>query len=138
MEPCRAISSWAYRLFLFARRRVWLATASTVQFALTAGCESPQSVVDPHGPQADSPVGLWWVIAALGVIIYVGGMLLLGAVLESELASPRDGRAFIIGGGIILPAVVVSGLFIITLFTLRDMAQPNEPVSVTIEVTGHH
>ncbi len=40
-------------------------------------------------------------------------------------------------GGIILPAVAVSGLFIFTLFTLRDMAQPNEPASVTIEITGH-
>lgn len=62
---------------------------------------------------------------ALGTAIYIGviGLLLIALFRRRDMREqPAEGRRFIIGGGIVLPVVVLTALFSLTIWTMRAPA----------------
>ena len=92
---------------------------------------------------------LWWVMFGLGVVIWVGVtlLLLLGLfrrrrVPEAYTRLPEDQRVrtvnlWILGGGIIMPTLVLIGLIALTVGTLRSIPAGTPSEGVVIEVIGH-
>jgi cytochrome c oxidase subunit 2 len=104
---------------------------------VVVACDGPQSVLDPYGPQARELAQLWWIMAAGAVVIW---LFVIGCAVYATRIQPgehRDfaGTAFIVGGGVALPLVVLSSLLIYSFLLAR------EPVATAgnglrIEVTG--
>jgi cytochrome c oxidase subunit 2 len=104
---------------------------------LLGGCGARTSVLSPAGPGAAHIATLWWVMLALGTVIFAGVLTLLLLALfrrRDDRAGPADGRRFIIGGGIVLPVAVLTALFSLTIWTMSALAA-REP-ELTVRVTG--
>jgi cytochrome c oxidase subunit II len=104
---------------------------------VVAACDGPQSALDPYGPRARELTELWWIMAAGAVVIW---LFVIGCAVYAARIQPgehRDfaGTAFIVGGGVALPVVVLSSLLIYSFLLAREpVATPGE--GLRIEVTG--
>lgn len=134
----------------FARR---LCRVAPLAAALLAGCgrESGQSTLHPAGPAAAEIAWLWWVMfGAFTTVFVLVLILLLCAVFrrpasvstaeDTEMpdpgpAPPLGRTGFIVGGGIVLPIVVLTPLFLLSLNTSASLRQPQS--ALTIRVVGH-
>jgi cytochrome c oxidase subunit 2 len=120
--------------------------------ALVAGCshDVSQSTLHPAGPAAAAIAWLWWVmLAAFTGVFFLVLVVLCGAIFRgpkrvdaSDARVPRRGsepplgrNGFIIAGGIVLPIVILTPLFLFSLQTSASLRQP--PEALTIRVVGH-
>lgn len=122
---------------------------------LLTGCggEINQSALNPAGPAAAKIAVLWWLMCAAFTVVFVFvlGLMLIAIFCRpppNSAASPDDGNSqargaapplgrtgFIVGGGIVLPIVVVVPLLIYSLETSRALRPPKGVF--TIQVRGH-
>lgn len=104
---------------------------------LLAGCAG--GALRPRGDAAESLARLWWFMLVAGgaVHLIVTVVMLVGVVRRRADAGNRDrtDRRFIVWGGIILPAAVLSALLSVTIITLQ--ALPKGQGTVDIQVIGH-
>ena len=129
------------------------ATSLALFAALVAGCggqapasrETP-SVLDPKGDGASiiaHELHLEFAIAAAVFVLVVG--LLIGIVIvrtrrdpdETTWADERSAYRWVILGGVLLPAVVLSVIVGVTVNDLTRLTDPPQRESLTIEVIGH-
>ena len=101
-------------------------------------CDGPQSAFTTGGAEAEQVLALWWTMAAGAVVIYA---LVMGcAVYATRVAPGRHpgfpGTAFIIGGGVALPVVVLAALLSYSFVLGRDLTRAPGPEALRIEVVG--
>jgi len=103
-----------------------------------AGCGGPQSALDPWGPQAER-------ISELSILLFTGGGLILTLVVAltalAVWAPPTWRRRvgtlrFVIGGGIVFPAVTLATLLVYTLGTSRALALLSGEAPLRVEIVG--
>jgi cytochrome c oxidase subunit 2 len=105
--------------------------------ALSA-CSGGQSALDPQGPVAESIARVWWVLFA-GALIIFG--LVMALVLYAMFRSPERKPSlphlpFLIGAGLLFPAVVLTALVAYGTVVGREITRIfDDPLR--IEVTGH-
>jgi cytochrome c oxidase subunit II len=105
-----------------------------------AGCAGPHSTLDPASREAALIADLSWFMFALagGVMALVGGLLLLalwrGRRRHEE--SRLNAMALVIGGGIVLPLIVLPILWIVSLQAMAALAEPDEPIALEIDIHG--
>lgn len=106
---------------------------------IVAGCGGNHSIMTPHGPAAGRTAALAWFMFSLAGLITAIVFILLAVGLFRDGTRPGrafDGHRLIIGGGIILPAIVLLILSGLTVWTLRaDPAGASGDVAIT--VVGH-
>jgi cytochrome c oxidase subunit 2 len=104
---------------------------------VVTACDGPQSALDPQGPRARELAELWWIMAAGAVMIW---LFVIGCAVYATRIRPRAhedfaGTAFIVGGGVALPVVVLSSLLAYSFLLAREpTAIPGD--GLRIEVTG--
>ena len=101
-----------------------------------AGCRGPQSALDPAGADASTLAGLFWVMLAGAVVLW---LLMNGLIFYAWRAKPRpipatSARLLIFGGGVVFPTVVLFGLLTYGLSIMPDQRAPGE--GLRVEVTG--
>jgi cytochrome c oxidase subunit 2 len=103
---------------------------------LLGGCAAP-SALRPQGPAAERIAELWWVMFGLASVIYVVVMalLLLALFRRGRVERAGERRSWIVGGGVIMPVVVLLITFAFTLGTLAALAGPPRD-ALTVEVVG--
>ena len=120
-----------------AERR--LAAPIALVAVLAAGCGGGHSMMSPHGPDAGRTAALaWFMFSLAGLITAVVFVLLVVGLFRDGTRPGRalDGHRLIIGGGIILPAIVLLALSGLTVWALRtDPAGASGEVAIT--VIGH-
>lgn len=103
-----------------------------------AGCGGPQSALDPWGPQAER-------ISDLSILLFTGGGLILTLVVAlmalAVWAPPAWRRRagtlrFVIGGGIVFPAVTLAALLVHTLGASRALALFSGEAPLRVEIVG--
>ena len=106
---------------------------------------SPSSL-DPAGPGAQDIATLWWILLAAGTAVFVLVLALFVVPLlrrRRDEAGDRDdvpaGKAarWIVWLGIVLPTVVLTGVLVVTVLTMRSVSRAAPEGSVQIEVTGY-
>lgn len=104
--------------------------------AALAGCDGPRSALAPAGRDAERVADLFWVMLAGGALVW---LLVIGsavyAVVRRGPHPERAARRFIVGGGIVLPTVVLTGLLVYGLRMLPPMLDLG-PDPAIAEVTG--
>ena len=112
---------------------------------IVAGCaENDQSTLSPKSSASDEIARLWWVMLIASAVIFgVVLVLLFVAVLRRRgpdsppLSSGRGGLWIPAVGGIVVPIVVLAGLFAVTLRTLPKTSPASASATgLTIEVVG--
>ncbi len=103
-----------------------------------AGCGGDHSVVQPKGPEAARIAALSWFMFGLAGVITVVVFVLLAVGLfrrGSGEADPRWWRPLVIGGGAVLPGIVLATLSGLTVWALST-DPGSEPGEVHITVVG--
>ncbi len=113
-----------------------------VIFFFICGCAGSPSVLDPGGPKAQQVAGLTWLIFGLGTVIFVVVAIIFGLALvrasrrSGPLPAEPAGHRMILIGGIVLPAVLLTGLMGITVRTGLELERVREDEALVVEVTG--
>ncbi len=108
-------------------RLVRLCIGSLVLIPLLSGCATMPAALDPHGPAARQIADLWWFMFWTASAIFVGVMGLLLFALFRRPTEFRDTRrsgrgiGMIVGGGIVLPVIVLGVLNVLNIGTLRAL-----------------
>jgi len=119
-----------------------------------AGCSGAPSLLDTRGPQAARIADLWWLMFWLATSVFVLVVGLLAVALfrrrpdrpvvargtPSEQLGGSFGRfganALVIGGGIVLPVIILVPLAILSFRDVVLAALPGRPPALTVEVIG--
>nr|WP_245866935.1 c-type cytochrome [Kandeliimicrobium roseum] len=112
---------------------------SRLPFALLPGlpgCTGRQSVLDTAGTDAHTLLTMFWVMLAGLVVIWVAvnGMMLVFRHLSPRRHDEALARKMIVGGGIMLPTVVISALLAWGLSVMPDQRAPGD--GLRVEVIG--
>jgi len=107
---------------------------------LLSGCarSNDQSTLAAAGPAAAAIVWLWWVMfAAFTAVFVLVIVLLLRAIgrAPTRTVPPLGRTGFIVAGGIVLPVVVLTPLYLVSLRTSVALQQP--AAALTVRVVGH-
>lgn len=127
------------------------ATLLGVGVLLLAGCGRTQNALAPKSHQARDIASLfWWMMggAWIGLGLVVALLLLSwhrrkrrgwGSDTEGDKPGERLGWFVVVGGGVVLPIIVVAAVFIVgDLFVIRTTQAPaSTATSLTIRVIGH-
>ncbi|WP_310733527.1 cytochrome c oxidase subunit II [Rubrivivax gelatinosus] len=86
--------------------------------AALAGCEGPLSVLDPAGPSARAVAEVWWWMAGAAALVFTGTLAAWMLAMRrqappDEARARRDGRRWLVGGGLLLPSVAVLALLVL-------------------------
>lgn len=110
--------------------------------ALVSACGD--GALDPKGEEASTVAGLWWVLFAVGTVVFVGVLAVLTvAVRRGERSggepAPDDdsGDRFVTWGGIAMPSVVLLVVVVAGVWVGRDLRQSDESQALRVEVTAH-
>ena len=107
------------------------------------------SSLSPESPTAARITLLWWVMFALGGAIWVGVTVLLLVGLFRRRRTPgtyaplpegdhtRAVNFWVVGGGIVMPTLVLIGLIALTVGALRSIPTKTPSDGIVIEVIGH-
>ena len=114
-----------------------LGLAACALTVVLGGCGGVQSALDPAGREAHDVAVLFWAMLAGSAVIWLG---VVGAAVYATRIRPgpheqRVGRALILGGGVALPLVVLTGLLVPGLAMIPALRAPAvDPLR--IEVSG--
>jgi cytochrome c oxidase subunit II len=115
---------------------------------LFSSCAELPASLDPKGSAAAQIANLGWVMFGLGTAIWAGVIVLLLAGLFRRHASgmykslpakenARTVNLWVVGGGIVMPTVILIGLIALTVGALRSMPAKQADGGHVVEVIGH-
>lgn len=128
----------------------WSAWSAVGLGLLLPGCQGDrtQSALHPAGPAAEAVARLWWVLLlVLGVYSLVVFVLTLIAIFHQPQAETlsqtsdsskrpvRDGKTFILIGGVVLPALILVPLLVYSVSATAALRMRDS--GLTIQVVGH-
>ena len=129
------------------RSRKLNATALAVAAVVAAGCDSPGNTLARYGVSgtAEARLGTYLLAVASAVVIVIAVLLLVAAFrargnrheVGGVLAGTGGGLSWIMIGGIIVPSIILTITFILSLVTLNAAAAPSKPMAMTVKVVGH-
>jgi len=98
--------------------------------------------IGPAGPVAQEMADLGWLMTWLGGAVFLVVIALLVAALvrrrRGDVTAPESaGERWVVGGGVMLPVVVVAVVFGFTLAAMRATSLEPDPDGVVIDVVGH-
>jgi cytochrome c oxidase subunit 2 len=101
---------------------------------LLAGCAGPLSALDPAGPAAAAIAELWWVMLIGGTVLFGLVMaLLLWAFVRPSTGTAGSPKLWLVGGGLLLPALVLAPLLAYALST-GERLLPHPGASDTLQI----
>lgn len=109
-----------------------------LSFLILPGCSGIQSALDPAGREAERIAMLFWWMVGGTAVIWTAVMALGYDCVRArpESFTQRHADLIIIGGGAVVPTVVLAVLLIFGLAMLPGLVAPAPPGSLTIVVDG--
>ena len=129
------------------RRVKWqgatLSLVTVVALLLGSTASAETSMLDPRGPRAERVADLWWIMFVLGAIVFFVVMAFLLVAIrrarrQSDSSNETDEASTTpIKIGVAITTAIVLLLVGLTFWAQRDLAAPDDPAAMTIEVVGH-
>ncbi|MET0264918.1 MAG: cytochrome c oxidase subunit II, partial [Duganella sp.] len=94
-----------------------------------------QSALHPAGPDAAVIAQLSWILFIGGAVLFVGVMVLCALSLRRR--QPVRPLYWIVGGGVLLPLVLLSALLVFGTWRTAQLTQPSSQHALRIAVVGH-
>ena len=106
--------------------------------ALAAGCDGPQSALDPGAPAARTLADLFWImtIGAAAVWLFVG-FITVFVIVRARAHREHWGNGLVWGGGVVLPVAVLSVLLPYAFIVMVDLRAEPAPGALKVHITGH-
>jgi cytochrome c oxidase subunit II len=119
-----------------------LAPLCALALLILAGCAGELSTLDPAGPRAADIATIgWWMFAMALAVQGMVTALVLYAVWRHRRGPAQPSRIgpnlLIIGGGIILPMIMLPIVWVMTIADMADKAEPPGSPVATVQVTAH-
>jgi cytochrome c oxidase subunit 2 len=95
-----------------------------------------QSALHPAGPDAAIIAQLTWVLFIGGTLLFVGVMALCAVSLRRRPRRPVRPMVWIIGGGVLLPLVLLSALLVFGTWRSGQLSQPTSQHAIKISVVA--
>ncbi|WP_244492158.1 c-type cytochrome [Aureimonas sp. AU12] len=107
---------------------------AVLSLAVLAGCQGPQSVFDPAGMEAERVLGLFWVMLAGAVAIWlvVMGISVYATKAHPEAHSEKSGLRLILWGGVAFPVVVLTALLVFGLQMMPAFRAPADGPRIAV------
>ncbi|MGR3322171.1 MAG: cytochrome c oxidase subunit II [Pseudooceanicola sp.] len=124
------------RKIVRSRRDKGAQAVTLVPLLVLAGCGREQSSLNAAGQDAISITTLFWVMLAGAVVLWLlvnGAFYYMSRIAPGEFDT-RYARHLLIGGGIVLPTVVLTALLVWGLSILPDPRRPGD--GLVVKVTG--
>lgn len=117
------------------RCQAFLALLTLVIFS---GCTGVQSSLDPAGREAGKIAQLFWWMTAGSIVVWLGVITLLVYSVRTrpESFTRRKARMMIVGGGVVVPVLVLAVLLLYGLAPIPALLAPAPPGSLKIAVSG--
>lgn len=85
---------------------------------------------------------LWWLLLGISLVVTAVVVVLLTWVITRRrragvTVSARSGTRFVVVMGVIVPAIVLGGIYLVGLRDMRALQGDGEPAAYTVEVIGH-
>ena len=131
----------AHELFARVRRlsprRAVLRVLSCAVVLSLAGCDGLQSALAPAGRSAEQIAELFWWMAGGAAVIWVAVIgLAIYSIRSHHGAHPRQAAWYIIGGGAVVPTVVLTVLLVYGLSMVPELVAPAPEGSLKMAVSG--
>ena len=94
------------------------------------------SALTPAGPEADTLLRLSWLMAIGAVMVWLAVLAIAWMAARRHGQPLRHARWLILGGGVAVPAVVLTGLLVYGLWLLPRVRAAVPPDALRIEVSG--
>ena len=109
-----------------------------VVVAALTGCSGPQSSLEPAGRGAERIAELFWWMSAGAVVVWLLVAWLAWSAMRGRASTFNARRAhfYIIGGGAVLPTVVLTGLLVYGLGMMPELLQPAPAGALRVTVVG--
>ena len=114
---------------------------------VTCACAGSPSPMLPASEPAARLSQLGWLLIAIAALVCVGVAALLlvpglrgwraGSTIDPAAVHRGGGERWIVVGGIVIPIVILLGVFIVTAATLSNTSHPPMRARFTGQVTGH-
>ncbi len=120
------------------QRLRWAGLMLAAAACVLSGCSGPQSSLDPAGRGAERIAGLFWWMTGGAVVVWLGVAWLAWSAIRGGAAdfTARRARLYIIGGGAVVPTVVLTGLLVYGLGMMPELLQPAPAGSLRVTVIG--
>lgn len=119
--------------------RVTLTRCCIAGTVALAGCArldvAAQSVLHPGGPDAAIVTDLAWLLFAGGLVLLAGTMALLAVSLRRHRRAVQP-LWWIVGGGVVLPFVVLTALLIFSTWRSGQLTQQSSQDALHVSVTA--
>lgn len=111
---------------------------AAISLVAVAGCEGPQSALQPAGRDAERIASLFWIMTIGGLMVWTAVVLVAVYALRSrrETHSQTTANLLVIGGGVALPAVVLAALLAYGMPVLSAVIAPAPDGALVIDVTA--
>ena len=95
--------------------------------------------LDPRGPSAETIADLWWLMLALGVVVFAifAVLLAVGLFRRPRNGERRPGSRWLLAGGVLMPIVVLALVFAATVAAMRALPDDGDADALVVEITGH-
>ena len=104
-----------------------------------AGCTGPQSALDPAGREAERIAALFWWMSAGAAVVWIAVVALTVQAIRTGPKSAddvRQAKVLIIGGGVLVPTIVLALLLVYGLAMLPALVARAPQGSLQIAVSG--
>lgn len=125
------------------RRRVARFALLALVSVVVSACSGRDSILTGAGPGARTVISLWWLMfwIATAVVVIVIALLLLSLRRRTKIPAepgqvPKWGGDFVVTVGFALPAVILLAVYLVSLGSLRSLADTGE-TNLSVEVVGH-
>src|SRR5687767_3787080 len=104
----------------------WVGVLLTAAALVVAGCSGRQSAIEPAGRGAEEIARLFWWMTGGAAVIWLGVAALTIYAFRARHDASRERRAtiLIIGGGALVPTVILSALLLYGLSMLPRLLAP--------------
>ncbi len=119
-------------------RREWLLLAWSGALVTWSGCSGRQSTLEPAGRGAEVIADLFWWMAGGAVVVWLGVAWLAMSAMRGRVSkqTERQARLYIIGGGAVVPTVVLAGLLSYGLGGMPELIRPAPEGALRVHVVG--